>query len=322
MVRQADIMALRSRALHLTLSQQQQSSSEQRWLGRRLRNPPQYRQLPALTVLQLQGLLTSPTGLSLQLAKRWAATRAQVDLNEVRLNAKQVQRVRDEFDTIAHSAIRIDDSKPKVIVTATCGIEPGRIIPYMPLLNGAIDQAKHKPSACIVLERAQVKAELKPGQSLALGRPEGVYMLTVIKTEDAPVLLGRATPAIQAVLTSQRRQASVREGMTRLREQAIEREIIFLRDARLHVRLVRRQQNRIHVPPRRRLRLIFRDERELGAARCQLDPRVVSFPNRVLHLAPVPADLALQTLAKRPHLQVLACPVSAVELRLPALLDA
>lgn len=63
-------------------------------------------------------------------------------------------------------------------------------------------------------------AKLKPGQSLALGRPEGVYMLTVIKTEDAPVLLGQATPAIQAVLTSQRRQASVREGMTRLREQA------------------------------------------------------------------------------------------------------
>lgn len=63
-------------------------------------------------------------------------------------------------------------------------------------------------------------AKLKPGHSLAFGRPEGVYVLTVIKTEEAPILLGQATPAIQAVLTGQRRQDSVREGMTRLREQA------------------------------------------------------------------------------------------------------
>ncbi len=63
-------------------------------------------------------------------------------------------------------------------------------------------------------------AKLKPGQSMALRRPESVYVLTVIKTEDAPVLLGQATPAIQAVLTGQRRQEAVREGMTRLREQA------------------------------------------------------------------------------------------------------
>ena len=63
-------------------------------------------------------------------------------------------------------------------------------------------------------------AKLKPGQSMALRRPESVYVLTVIKTEDAPVLLGQATPAIQMVLTGQRRQEAVRDGMTRLREQA------------------------------------------------------------------------------------------------------
>lgn len=63
-------------------------------------------------------------------------------------------------------------------------------------------------------------AKLKPGHSMALRRPESVYVLTVIKTEDAPVLLGQATPAIQAVLTGQRRQEAVRDGMTRLREQA------------------------------------------------------------------------------------------------------
>ncbi|WP_306343219.1 hypothetical protein, partial [Escherichia coli] len=63
-------------------------------------------------------------------------------------------------------------------------------------------------------------AKLKLGQSLALRRPDSIYVLTVIKTEEAPVLLGQATPAIQAVLTGQRRQDAVREGMTRLREQA------------------------------------------------------------------------------------------------------
>ncbi len=63
-------------------------------------------------------------------------------------------------------------------------------------------------------------AKLKPGQTMALRRPESVYVLTVIKTEDAPVLLGQATPAIQMVLTGQRRQEAVRDGMTRLREQA------------------------------------------------------------------------------------------------------
>ena len=63
-------------------------------------------------------------------------------------------------------------------------------------------------------------AKLKPGQSLALRRPEGLYALTLIKAEEAPMLLGQATPAIQAVLTAQRRQEAVRDGMTRLREQA------------------------------------------------------------------------------------------------------
>lgn len=55
---------------------------------------------------------------------------------------------------------------------------------------------------------------------MALRRPDSVYALTVIKTEEAPVLLGQATQAIQTVLTGQRRQEAVRDGMTRLREQA------------------------------------------------------------------------------------------------------
>ena len=50
-------------------------------------------------------------------------------------------------------ATRIDDATPKLIMTATCGIEPTRVVEYMPLLDAAIDLAKHKPDACIVLQR-------------------------------------------------------------------------------------------------------------------------------------------------------------------------
>ena len=57
-------------------------------------------------------------------------------------------------------ATRIDDAKPVAIVSASCGIEPGRVIAYKPLLDRAIEQAKHKPSHCIVLQRPQCAAEL------------------------------------------------------------------------------------------------------------------------------------------------------------------
>jgi len=63
-------------------------------------------------------------------------------------------------------AIRIDDAKPKAIVGATCGIEINRVIEYMPLLNGAIDLASHKPDACIILKRPESAAALKPGRDI------------------------------------------------------------------------------------------------------------------------------------------------------------
>ena len=63
-------------------------------------------------------------------------------------------------------AIRIDDAKPKLIVTASCGIEIARVIEYMPLLNGAIEIAKHKPEHCIVLQRPEAKAELTEGRDI------------------------------------------------------------------------------------------------------------------------------------------------------------
>jgi propionyl-CoA synthetase len=63
-------------------------------------------------------------------------------------------------------AARIDDAKPRLVVSASCGIEAGRVIPYKPLLDGAIAHAAHKPEKCIVLARPQAKAELKPGRDL------------------------------------------------------------------------------------------------------------------------------------------------------------
>ncbi len=61
-------------------------------------------------------------------------------------------------------AIRIDDAKPKVVVSASCGIEPKGVIPYKPLLDKAIELAKHKPEKCIIYQRPQVKADLIEGR--------------------------------------------------------------------------------------------------------------------------------------------------------------
>jgi propionyl-CoA synthetase len=61
-------------------------------------------------------------------------------------------------------ATRIDDAKPKVVLSASCGIEPGRIVHYKPLLDEAISIAAHKPDACLILQRPQAEAALTPGR--------------------------------------------------------------------------------------------------------------------------------------------------------------
>ncbi len=57
-------------------------------------------------------------------------------------------------------AVRIDDAKPKAILAGSCGIEPTRVVPYKPLLDGAIEQAEHKPEFCVILQREQARADL------------------------------------------------------------------------------------------------------------------------------------------------------------------
>ena len=63
-------------------------------------------------------------------------------------------------------ATRIDDAKPKLIVSASCGIEPSRLVEYKPLLDEAIDLSAHKPSHCILLQRPQVEAPMLAGRDI------------------------------------------------------------------------------------------------------------------------------------------------------------
>jgi propionyl-CoA synthetase len=76
-------------------------------------------------------------------------------------------------------ATRIDDATPKVILSASCGIEPGRVVAYKPLLDEAINLSSSKPSACLVLQRPQAEATLVAGrdhdwaQTVAAARAAG-----------------------------------------------------------------------------------------------------------------------------------------------------
>ncbi|MGI9424997.1 MAG: propionyl-CoA synthetase [Hyphomicrobiaceae bacterium] len=64
----------------------------------------------------------------------------------------------------AELATRIDDAKPKTIVAASCGIEPGRVVAYKPLLDEAIELARHKPDSCLILQRPASTASMIGGR--------------------------------------------------------------------------------------------------------------------------------------------------------------
>ncbi|MCR9150238.1 MAG: propionate-CoA ligase PrpE [Rhodobacteraceae bacterium] len=61
-------------------------------------------------------------------------------------------------------AVRIDDAQPRAIIAASCGIEPGRVVHYKPLLDAAIEQAAHKPDFCVIFQREQEVAQLIEGR--------------------------------------------------------------------------------------------------------------------------------------------------------------
>jgi len=89
-------------------------------------------------------------------------------------------------------ALRIDDATPKVILTASCGIEIKRIIEYKPLLDKAIDLAKHKPQSCVIYQRPQCISSLIEGRDydwtllLAKSKPVGC---TPVKGSDPLYIL-------------------------------------------------------------------------------------------------------------------------------------
>ncbi|GAA3596361.1 propionyl-CoA synthetase [Kineosporia mesophila] len=62
----------------------------------------------------------------------------------------------------AELAVRIDDARPKVVVAASCGVEPTRVIEYKPLLDEALRRAGHRPETTVVFQRPQAVAEMGP----------------------------------------------------------------------------------------------------------------------------------------------------------------
>ncbi|WP_273508189.1 propionate-CoA ligase PrpE [Planktotalea frisia] len=71
-------------------------------------------------------------------------------------------------------AVRIDDATPKAIIAASCGLEPGRVVKYKPLLDGAIELSTHKPDFCVILQREQEVVELGARDVDWYGFQEGV----------------------------------------------------------------------------------------------------------------------------------------------------
>jgi propionyl-CoA synthetase len=92
-------------------------------------------------------------------------------------------------------ASRIEDARPKVVVSASCGIEPTTVVEYKPLLDAAIAMVEAKPERCIVLQRPQREAELDPARDLD-------WREAVAGAEPAPCVSVAATDPLYILYTS------------------------------------------------------------------------------------------------------------------------
>ncbi|MDH3307253.1 MAG: AMP-binding protein, partial [Acidimicrobiia bacterium] len=92
-------------------------------------------------------------------------------------------------------AIRIDDAKPKVVLSASCGIEPGRVVEYKPLLDAAIDYATHKPDHALIYQRPEAVAAMVEGRDLD-------WASTVAQAEPAGCVPVAATDPLYVLYTS------------------------------------------------------------------------------------------------------------------------
>ncbi len=82
---------------------------------------------------------------------------------------------------------RIDDAAPKLIISASCGIEPGRVVAYKPLLDEAIETAAVKPAACLILQRERLPCDLVDGRDLDYARHVGAARKAGRVTDCTPV---------------------------------------------------------------------------------------------------------------------------------------
>ncbi|TDD00386.1 propionyl-CoA synthetase [Nonomuraea deserti] len=94
-------------------------------------------------------------------------------------------------------AMRIDHARPKVVLSASCGVEPARVVAYKPLLDAALEQAAHRPDRCVILQRPQSVAELTQGRDLdwerAVREAEPAGCVSVAATDPLYILYTSGT---------------------------------------------------------------------------------------------------------------------------------
>ncbi|MEZ5789339.1 MAG: propionyl-CoA synthetase [Nitratireductor sp.] len=99
----------------------------------------------------------------------------------------------------AELATRIDDSTPKLIISASCGIEPGRVIAYKPLLDKAIDLARHKVTKTVILQREELSCDLIEGRDFDYATTVGEAKAIDVQVPCEPVA---ATDPLYVLYTS------------------------------------------------------------------------------------------------------------------------
>lgn len=92
-------------------------------------------------------------------------------------------------------ALRIEDAKPEVVVTASCGIEVNRVIEYKPLIDAALEESVHKPSHCVVFQRPEARAGMVQGRDVD-------WTEAMNSAEPAPCVPVNATDPLYILYTS------------------------------------------------------------------------------------------------------------------------